>query len=59
MNSQLSTFMALSGLAAANIYLTDPRPAWIWAEDGKSILWANPAGGPRFSASTACPGSPT
>jgi PAS domain S-box-containing protein len=48
MNSQLSTFMALSGLAAANIYLTDPRPAWIWAEDGKSILWANPAGAAFF-----------
>lgn len=48
MNSQLSTFMALSGLAAANIYLTDPRPAWIWAEDGKSILWTNPAGAAFF-----------
>jgi PAS domain S-box-containing protein len=48
MNSQLSTFMALSGLATANSHLTDPRPAWIWAEDGKSILWANPAGAAFF-----------
>jgi PAS domain S-box-containing protein len=48
MDSQSSTFMALSGLAAANIYLTDPRPAWIWAEDGKTILWANPAGAAFF-----------
>ncbi|SDT90193.1 ATP-binding protein [Stappia sp. ES.058] len=48
MNSQLSTFMALSGLATANSHLTDPRPAWIWAEDGKTILWANPAGAAFF-----------
>ncbi|WP_029058477.1 ATP-binding protein [Stappia stellulata] len=48
MNSHLSTFMALSGLATANSHLTDPRPAWIWAEDGKTILWANPAGAAFF-----------
>ncbi|WP_208984876.1 PAS domain-containing sensor histidine kinase [Stappia sp. TSB10GB4] len=48
MNSQLSTFMALSGLAAASSHLTDARPAWIWAEDGKTLLWANPAGAAFF-----------
>ncbi|MCA1297658.1 sensor histidine kinase [Stappia indica] len=50
MNSHLRNFMALSGLAAANIYLTDRRPAWIWAADGKTILWANAAGAAFFGA---------
>ena len=52
MNSQLSTFMALSGLAAASSHLTDARPAWIWAEDGKTLLWANPAGAAFFGVGT-------
>lgn len=52
MNSQLSTFMALSGFAAATIYLTDNRPAWIWADDGKTVLWANPAGAAFFGVNS-------
>jgi len=46
--SQVSTFMALSGLAATNALLDDPRPAWVWGDDGKSILWSNPAGAAFF-----------
>uniref|UniRef100_UPI003BABE301 ATP-binding protein n=1 Tax=Stappia sp. TaxID=1870903 RepID=UPI003BABE301 len=48
MDSQLSTFMTLSGFAAASLHLGDQRPAWIWARDGKTVLWANPAGAAFF-----------
>src|SRR5262245_9165611 len=42
-------------------YLRDPRlaahalsptPAWLWREDAKQILWANPAGGSIFGAAS-------
>ena len=50
MKGQVRSFLALSGLAATNTYLTDARPAWIWAPDGQSILWANAAGAAFFGA---------
>ncbi|MBA5778340.1 PAS domain S-box protein [Stappia sp. F7233] len=48
MDSLTRGYLALSGLAAANSLLGDPRPAWIWAGDGQSILWANAAGAAFF-----------
>jgi PAS domain S-box-containing protein len=42
-------------------YLRDPRlaahalsptPAWLWREDARQILWANPAGGSIFGAAS-------
>lgn len=24
-------------------YLTDPRPAWLWSGEGKTLIWSNPA----------------
>lgn len=50
MDSLTRSYLALSGLAAANAYLADPRPAWIWAADGQSIIWANAAGAVFFGA---------
>lgn len=48
MDSLTRGYLALSGLAAANSYLGDARPAWIWAGDGLSIVWANAAGAAFF-----------
>ncbi len=52
MDSLTRSYLALSGLAAANAYLADQRPAWIWAADGQSIVWANAAGAVFFGAKT-------
>lgn len=30
-------------LQLATGYLTDPRPAWLWLDDGDILLWHNPA----------------
>ncbi|MXN66234.1 PAS domain S-box protein [Stappia sp. GBMRC 2046] len=50
MDGLTRSYLALSGLAAASAYLTDERPAWLWAEDGRSIVWANASGAAFFGA---------
>ncbi|NRG19918.1 PAS domain S-box protein [Rhizobiales bacterium] len=50
MDGLTRSYLALSGLAAASAYLTDERPAWLWTEDGRSIVWANAAGAAFFGA---------
>ncbi len=49
MDSQTRSFLDLSGLTAVNVYLTDARPAWIWANDGGTLRWANAAGAQFFN----------
>ncbi|MEW6642506.1 MAG: PAS domain-containing protein [Pseudomonadota bacterium] len=35
------------------VHATSGRPAWLWANDGTRILWANPAGAAIFGVSTS------
>jgi PAS domain S-box-containing protein len=43
-------FEALSALEAVKELTADPRPAWVFSRDGRSVFWANPSGGAKFGA---------
>jgi len=41
-------FEAFGALAAVSDLTADQRPAWVFSRDGRSVRWANPAGGAMF-----------
>ena len=41
-------FEAFGALAAVSELTADRRPAWVFSRDGRSVRWANPAGGAMF-----------
>ena len=41
-------FEAFGALETVSELTADQRPAWVFSRDGRSVLWANPAGGAMF-----------
>ncbi len=41
-------FSAFGALDAVSELTGDRRPAWVFSRDGRTVLWANPAGGALF-----------
>ncbi len=50
MEDWISAFEAFGVLETVRDLAADPRPAWIFSRDGRSVHWANPAGGAMFDA---------
>src|SRR5688500_4734954 len=44
MKRKTLSFLDLTALPRLGALLLDPRPSWLWSEDGSRALWANPAG---------------
>ena len=51
MEDWISAFEAFGALETVADLTVDQRPAWIFSRDGRSVHWANPAGGAMFGAS--------
>jgi PAS domain S-box-containing protein len=43
-------FAAFLALETVRDLTADPRPAWVFSRDGRSVRWSNPAGGAMFGA---------
>ena len=52
MDGHSRVFLDICTLDAIAGLLGDARPAWVWSQDGRSILWANAAGAAFFHASS-------
>ncbi len=50
MENWKTAFDAFGALEAVSDLTVDLRPAWVFSRDGRSVRWANPAGGAMFGA---------
>lgn len=52
MDRHSRVFLDICTLDAVSGLVGDARPAWVWSQDGRRILWANAAGAAFFRASS-------
>ena len=49
----MGTVLNFFGLSDLRDLAADPRPAWLWSDDGRTLIWCNAAGGSLLGLASA------